>query len=177
MIEKEFLRTECKEIRKSLDVSSISEKIVSTIFSLEEYQKARHIMIFYPLAHETDLLGLMKESAKNFYLPKVEGAELLVCPYKKGDRLVCSKFKTEEPVSMPVSSSLLDIVFVPAIAAAENFNRLGYGGGFYDRFLSKINPKIIKIIAIPDTLIVDNIPRESFDQTVDIIISEKRILR
>ncbi|HNW26062.1 MAG TPA: 5-formyltetrahydrofolate cyclo-ligase [Candidatus Gastranaerophilaceae bacterium] len=177
MIEKEVLRIKCKEIRRSLDVNSISEKIVETIFSLEEYQKALNIMIFYPLEHEINLMGLMNDSSKNFYLPKVKGEKLLVCPYISGDKLVESKFKTKEPETNPVSSDLLDIVFVPAVAAAKNFNRLGYGGGFYDRFLSKLNPEIIKIIAIPDDLIVDNIPCESFDETVNIIVSEKQILK
>ncbi len=177
MIQKEVLRTKCKEIRKSLNVNFISEKIVSKIFSLEEYQKACHIMIFYPLQYEINLLGLMRDSSKKFYLPKVSKQELLVCSYQTDDKLVDSKFKTKEPLSNSVSSDLLDIVFVPAVAAGKNFNRLGYGGGFYDRFLSKIGSKTIKIIAIPDVLIVDNIPCESFDESVNIIISEKRILK
>lgn len=177
MIEKEVLRAKCKEIRKTLDVKSISEKIIEKIFFLEEYQRAKHIMIFYPLLHEVDLLRLTEEVSKNFYLPKVQGEKLLVCPYKKEDKLEVSEFKTKEPKTLQVSSNLMDIVFVPAVSAARNFNRLGYGGGFYDRFLSELSPKTLKIVAIPDILIVDNIPCQDFDEKVDIIISEKQIIR
>ena len=173
MQEKKELRIKAKEIRNSLDIETISENIVKNILGLKVYQDAKNVMIFYPLKYEIHLLALLNGN-KNFYLPRVNGSELLVCPYKTGDELIISKFNTKEPTSKPVNPNILDIVFVPALMIDENFNRLGYGGGFYDRFLSQNATNATKIVAIPSQLIIENIPSESFDIKMDIIVTETR---
>lgn len=177
MIEKNELRKKAKTIRNSLDMQKISEMIVQNILQLEEYQKALNIMIFYPLKHEVNLLGLLnkKTSVKNFYLPKVDGENLLVCPYNKGDKLIKAAFNTEEPLTAPVNAEILDIIFVPALMVDRNLNRLGYGGGFYDRFLSINGLKATKIAAIPNALIVEKLPSEAFDIKADIIVCEEML--
>lgn len=172
MLTKIELRQKAKKIRVSLDIKKISEKIVVNIQNLEIYQKACHIMIFYPIGHEVNLLGLLKYSNKKFYLPKVQGKELIVCPYKTGDELNISKFKTQEPTSKPVNSNILDIVFVPALMVDKNLHRLGYGGGFYDRFFAKNALNATKIVAIPSALMIDELPSESFDAQINVIICE-----
>lgn len=178
MQEKKELRKRATAIRKSLDIVKISDKIVERILDLEIYKEARHVMIFYPLGHEISLLKLLQESKdKHFYLPKVDGKGLLVCPYKDGDKLILSNFKTEEPTTEPIDTDILDVIFVPALMVDNNFNRLGYGGGFYDRFLSRHAPQAKKIVAISSTLITENLPSESFDAKIDIIVSEKFICK
>lgn len=172
MQEKKDLRKKARDIRKSLDVKGISEKITENILRLEEYQNARNIMLFYPLEHEVNLLGLLANSSKNFFLPRVQGDKMDVCPYRIGDKLILSKFKTQEPVTVPVSPDILDIIFVPALMVDEHLHRLGYGGGFYDKFLSKHAKTATKIVAIPCALMVSKLPSESFDAKIDIVITE-----
>ena len=205
MQEKKELRKNAKEIRNSLDTKILSERIVKNILDLKVYQDAKNVMIFYPLKHEVDLLGLLADNNpelhpktdvdwcsrsgiparqhkvsyalnatqhKNFYLPKVSGSELIVCPYKKGDELIISEFQTKEPITNPVNANILDIVFVPALMIDKNYNRLGYGGGFYDRFLSKNALSSIKIVAIPSELMTEEIPSEHFDVKIDIVVTE-----
>jgi len=174
MQDKKELRKKAKEIRHSLDMENISEKIVENILKLDIYKTAQHIMIFYPLKHEVNLLKLL-EDGKNFYLPRVEGEKLLVCPYNKDDELTISKFKTKEPITAPVDANTLDIVFVPALMADKKLHRLGYGGGFYDKFLSKNALNSTKIVAIPNALIVEKLPSEHFDAKIDIIICEDNV--
>ena len=89
---KEELREQAKQIRSLLQIEKISERIVENLRMVDIYDVAEHIMIFYPLENEINLLPLLDDN-KNFYLPKVQGDELLVCPYKKGDELVLSEFK------------------------------------------------------------------------------------
>lgn len=172
MTTKKELRKKAKEIRHSLNMQEISEKIVENIKKTKVYQSAQHIMIFYPLTHEVHLLGLMDDD-KNFYLPKVQGENLLVCPYKQGDELLLSEYKTKEPMTKPVSPDILDIIFVPALMVDKCGNRLGYGGGFYDKFLSKNALNSTKIVAIPSALITDKLPSENFDEKTDFTICEK----
>lgn len=171
MFTKDELREKAKQIRSLLEMDQISEKIVENLRSAEIYDVAQNIMIFYPLEHEINLLPLLEDN-KKIYLPKVQGDELVVCPYKPGDELVDSKFKTKEPVSEPVSPDILDMMFIPALMVDKNFNRLGYGCGFYDRFLLKNELKAIKIVPIPSLLIVDNLPSDEFDAQFDIILDE-----
>lgn len=175
MKEKKELRKKAREIRRTLNIEDISKKIVENILKLEIYQKAKHVMIYYPLKHEINLLGLLENNSitpKTFYLPKVQGENLLVCPYKIGDELTISDFKTKEPVSKPVDTQTLDIIFVPALMADENLHRLGYGGGFYDKFLSRYPLKALKIVAIAHSLITAKLPTEPFDAKIDILICE-----
>jgi 5-formyltetrahydrofolate cyclo-ligase len=171
MVTKEKLREVAKQIRESLDVDSISEKIVEALRYTEIYQTAENIMLFYPLPKEINLLPLLKDN-KNFFLPKIKGDKLVACPYKIGDELTVSKFKTKEPVTKPINPEILDIVLVPALMVDSSFHRLGYGRGFYDKFLSKSVPNAIKIVPIPSALTIDEMPVESFDVQVDVVLDE-----
>lgn len=175
MQSKEELREKAKQIRSLLNIDEISEKIVKNILSFDMYQNAKNIMIFYPLEDEVNLLPLLNDKTygdKNFYLPKVQGEDLLVCPYKDGDKLVESEFKTKEPVRKPVDSDILDMVFVPALLVDKKFHRIGYGKGFYDRFLSKNAPNAVKVVPISSLLIRDELPSDEFDAPIEIIVDE-----
>ena len=106
---------------------------------------------------------------KNFYLPKIEGDNLLCCPYCLGEELCESCFRTKEPLSEPKQKELLDLIIVPALAVDKKNYRLGYGGGFYDRFLAGINAK--KIVCLSKDLILESVCPEEHDIQIDIIIT------
>lgn len=171
MFTKSELREKAKFIRNSLDMDTISKKIVESLKASEIYQAAEHIMLFYPLENEINLIPLLEDD-KNFYLPRIQGDELVVCPYKSGDELSISVFKTKEPITAPINPDILDLVFVPALMADKNFHRLGYGKGFYDRFLIKNALKAIRIVPVPSQLIVDELPSDAFDAQFDVILDE-----
>lgn len=171
MFTKEELRETAKHIRNSLPMATISEKIIANLRAAEIYHAAENIMIFYPLKDEVNLLPLLDDN-KNFYLPKVQNNELIVCPYKKGDLLTLSDFNTQEPLTAPVDPSVLDLVFIPALMVDKNFHRLGYGKGFYDRFLLKSGLHALKIVPIASELIQEEIPFNELDAQFDIILDE-----
>ena len=166
---KASLRKWVKEERKKLNTEELSKFFVQEIKKTEEYKKAQNIMIFYPLKYEINLLELTKDSTKKFYLPKIDGKNLLCCPYGENDELCESCFRTKEPLSEPVEKSKIDLIFIPALAVDKNYYRLGYGGGFYDRFLAEFDG--IKIVCISQNLIVDNVFPEEHDIKIDIIIT------
>lgn len=146
-----------------------SSLLVSKLKNLEEYQKAKNIMLFYPMKNEVNLLALLDDKTKNFFLPKVSGAELLCCPYSKGDRLCLSCFKTKEPYTEAEDKNKTDLVIVPALCCDRNNYRLGYGGGFYDRFLKDF--KGTTLVCIPEELIVETVYPEKHDIPVDFVIT------
>jgi len=169
MQNKTDLRIWAESVRKQLDISAVSIIICKKIRQNAVYKSAQNVMLFYPLKNEVNLLPLLDDD-KNFYLPKVCGEELLVCPFEKGDELKISELKIFEPCTNPIQPDCLDLVIVPALAADKNGFRLGYGGGFYDRFLGKISVK--KFVALPYQLLLKKLPVEKFDIPVDLVITD-----
>lgn len=168
-MEKQQLRNISKEIRSKLNIKSLSQKLVKKLSETNEYKNAKNIMIYYPLPNEINLLALLKDNTKKFFLPKIDGQNLLCCPYKEGDKTCLSCFKTCEPISEPCSKNLIDLVIIPALAVDKNNYRLGYGGGFYDRFLNDFTG--LKIVCLPQELVFDTVYPESHDIKADIILT------
>lgn len=149
-----------------LDIKSISHELCVKLRKTDFYQKAKNILIFYPLKYEIDTLELLKED-KNFYLPRVSGDDINVCPYT--DELTVSSLNIKEPCSNPVSAQVLDLIIVPALMIDGKNYRLGYGGGFYDRFLAKY-PKIPTVGLIAKELLVEELPHEKYDIPLNWVI-------
>ena len=159
-------RTRAKNIRKNIDTEKISKEICSKIRELDCYKSAQNVMIFYPMKYEINLLELLNDK-KKFYLPKVFETDILVCPYTED--LEKSELNILEPCTNPINPNTLDLVFVPALMADEENYRLGYGGGFYDRFLKQYS-NITTIVPIAKELIIKKLPRDSWDIAVDLVI-------
>lgn len=162
-------KKELREKYKNFDKSIFSSQIVKNLQQNEIYKQSKNIMIFYPLKNEVNLLSLLDDN-KNFYLPKVDGEKLLCCPFLKGDELCESCFHTYEPKTESCPKTLIDLVIVPALACDKNGYRIGYGGGFYDRFLKNYCGK--KIVCIPTKLVLDTVFPEQHDIKADLIITE-----
>lgn len=169
MDNKTDLRIWAKSVRKTLDLVNISEKILAKIRTNEVYKNSKNVMLFYPTKYEINLLPLLEDS-KNFYLPKVSGDKILVCPYCRGDELVCTNFNINEPCSNPVSPEVVELVIVPALVADKYGYRLGYGGGFYDRFLATLSAKTI--VPVSHELLIEKLPVENFDVKIDFVITD-----
>ena len=166
---KEDLRKWAKEERKRYNTEELSKLLVQKLQETNEYKQAKNIMIFYPLEFELNMLFLLDDKEKKFYLPKIDGKNLLCCPYIQGEELCESCFKTKEPLTEPVEKDLIDLVIVPALAVDKDNYRLGYGGGFYDRFLTEIAAS--KIVCISKRFILDTIYPRVEDVPIDKIIS------
>lgn len=171
MFNKDNLRQKAKEIRKTLDIKNISRQIVENIRKSDVYKQAKHVMLFYPKKDEVDLRDLLGDG-KLFYLPRVNGDELEVCRYGLGDDLVMSDFKVLEPLGECVNKSVVDLVFVPALCVDEQCNRLGYGKGYYDRFLKNYLGE--SVVVVPFELVFDCICIEENDIPCKKIITQKK---
>lgn len=168
MDKKTDLRLRLIELRKSLDMQKCSAALVDVVRKNINYKNAKNVMIFFPTKYEVNLTELFCDD-KNFYLPRVAGRELEVCPYKSGDKLKKSDFGILEPVCEAVDKNILDLVIVPALCVDKHGHRLGYGGGYYDRFLVGLNVKTL--CAVPKELFVDSVPYENYDIAIAEIIT------
>ena len=168
MQNKTELRTKIKEIRKTLDIKTKSYIISEKIKSSKIYIDAKNVMLFYPTKYEVDLLDL-RFGDKKIYFPRVTADSLLVCP--DNNCFIKSDFNIQEPTSEPVDPNILDLVIVPALAVDKKHYRLGYGGGYYDRFLVKYS-NIKTLTPIFKEFIFDELPKNNFDIKIDYIFSD-----
>ncbi len=156
-------------MRRRLDIQVLSSTATAKIRVMPEFLRAKNVLLYYPLADEFDFLELC-DCDKNFYLPRIDGENLLVCPYSCGCELQTSKFRTLEPCSEPVAPQIIDFAIIPCLMADKKGFRLGYGGGFYDRFIPSLGGDCVKVVAVPQMLLVDELPVEKFDCCVDKVV-------
>jgi len=175
---KKEYRDFAKKLRAELDIEKISFEICENIKNQDFYKKSKNILGFYPFNSEISLVELYKDDSKNWFLPSVEIStkKLFIHPYKYGDKLVENKYKTLEPQTPKENSfEKIELVFIPALMANKNGYRLGYGAGYYDRFLPSLKDFCIKTSPLPEELFTENLPSDDFDIPVNIIITEKRV--
>jgi 5-formyltetrahydrofolate cyclo-ligase len=135
------------------------------------YQQAKHIGLYYPIKNEVNLLSILSDKDKTFYLPKVNGDSLFYIEYNPSTTLIRSSLNILEPIGNDDDASLLDLVLIPALAIDKNHHRLGFGKGYFDRFLG--DHSHLKVIAIIYQFQrVDEIQHEIHDIPVDDVISD-----
>ena len=132
---------------------------------------------YYPYNYEIDIMPLVEKFQKLNYsitLPKIGmNSEMNFFQWSTKDPLSINKFGIPEPISN--KTKFPDILLVPLLAFDKNFNRIGYGGGFYDRYINRLK-KIKKIITIGVAYSfqkIKKIPVEKYDIKLDFVVTEK----
>ncbi|QLG45556.1 5-formyltetrahydrofolate cyclo-ligase [Costertonia aggregata] len=151
---KQQLRLDHKQKRNSLSPSQIDSKsllIANRLLSIPIWShQLYHIFLTITENKEIQtnyILSILQGKDKNIVVPKVEGKNLLR-NYLLTDGTVLKKntLNIPEPVEgIEIPSEQIDVVFVPLLAFDKKGNRVGYGKGYYDRFLSACRPKTLKI--------------------------------
>lgn len=176
---KSAIRAQISAWRQDLSTnewSANSRSICTRLLELDQLKTARTVHAFWPLTakKEVDIRPLIRSlSSHNIrvYLPIVDGNELLHGLYTKKEDFKLNSFGGFEPRPDPTFvMEDVDCILVPALAADLSGNRIGYGKGFYDRFLSE--SKALKIAPIFAIQLVQGIPSEPYDVPVDILVTE-----
>ena len=170
------LRKEISEEKLKKWSSIICQRIVETEF----YQKSKVIICYFPKKGEVDIRGLIGYSflqGKKVFLPRVSLSKKNLDFYQIFclDNVVPGPFKLlEPPLENPkLKDEKVDVVFVPGVAFDIFRNRIGYGGGFYDRTLKRI--KALKVGIAFSFQIFERLPISAHDEKLDLIITEKGI--
>ena len=178
---KNQLKESILEQRNSLpkeDVFEKSRQIQNNLFNLDSYKKSKTIMFFVSFNNEVDTHEIIREALKNknVIVPKVIGHDIESSVIIDFDNLMPSKLGILEPIElMKIAYKNIDLILVPGIAFDREGHRIGYGFGYYDKFLKKV-PKSVKIGLCFDFQVVDKVPREEHDVPVDLIVTEKRVV-
>ena len=136
---------------------------------------------YYPLNFEIDslaILYLLEKKNYNISLPKIEKKnQMNFLQWSSNEPLKINKYGIPQPISAKIVFP--DILLIPLVAYDKNLNRLGYGGGFYDRYINKIEKrkKVIKIGLAFSYQKVKIIPINQYDKKLDYVITEKQMLK
>lgn len=182
MNEKSFFRKKYLDIRNSLSKDEIdknSNEIKNNLYSLLKFNSSNNILFYVSSKNEVKTHDLIKDTLnrKNVYVPIIEDNPKISKLIDFND-LECCKKNILQPRKDKIQLKHLDnidLIIVPGIVFDKRGNRIGYGGGYYDKLLEKSN--IIKIGLAYSCQIIDMIKTESHDIPVDIIITEKEIIR
>ena len=175
---KSEIRKKILNIRKKKDFKEfkINSNLLLNIIK-KKNKKAKILGGYYPYNFEIDTIKILEKFEKLSYcitLPKIKkNSEMNFFRWSTKDPLNINKYGIPEPISNKIEYP--DILLVPLVAFDKNFNRIGYGGGFYDRYLEKIS-KIKKIITIGLAYSfqkVKKIQTNKYDIKLDFIITEK----
>ena len=183
--EKKNIRQDIISKRKALDdieTAAKSFEICKQIMSMNIYRNSEVILAYMSANHEVDMSYLMVkaiEDGKRVYIPKVE-SEGNMRFYLYDGNFVVGSFGIKEPLSkVPFNEEEMltegVLMIVPGVAFDIKRNRLGHGGGYYDRFLNR-DGKVFKMAVGYDFQILDDIPVFEHDKKMDTIVTEKRII-
>ncbi|MDH6603891.1 5-formyltetrahydrofolate cyclo-ligase [Bacilli bacterium PM5-9] len=150
-----------------------SDIIINKVIEYLKENNYQNILIYMDMQKEVTATRLI-DKGFNIYITKtMPDLSLKINKYNK-DELVLHKFGYYESSSDDyIDPSIIDTVIVPGVAFDINGNRLGFGKGYYDRFL--VANKHLKRIAVAfEFQIVKELPTNQYDQAMDLIISEKK---
>ncbi len=169
------------------ELSSKSDIITGRLVASEIFAGAGSILCFMDFRNEVRTGGIIKkclQQGKRTALPLVfkNGTERSLAAYEIKDLekdVRKGTYGILEPCSerlMKVQSTEIDLVIVPGVAFDLRRQRLGYGAGYYDRFLNTLRQDCVKIGIAFDIQVMDIIPVEAHDMKMDAIITETRII-
>jgi len=174
-------RRELLARRRSLrpaDVASASDRIVARLRALDVVRTAGTIVLYAADADEVDLGPLLDAppSGCTVLLPRVERDRLVVVRHAPGGQLAVGALGVREPVGPASDPAEADVVVVPGVAFSPSGDRLGRGGGFYDRFLS-LTPGATRIGVCLEQFVVAELPVEAHDVPMDFVVTDASVRR
>ena len=179
---KSQLRKKILKIRKNNFNKNLKININNFISFLNFNTDSANILGgYYPSNYEIDdleILDLLERKNFKISLPVIrKNNQMDFFKWSNNDPLKINKFGIPEPISSKKFHP--DILLVPLVGYDNDLNRLGYGGGFYDRYIEKIEKikKVIKIGLAFSCQKIKNMPLSKYDKKLDYIITEKEILK
>lgn len=154
------------------EVYTASLKIMENVSNDTNFKQAKHITIYIPIRNEVDpLVNMDIYKDKVLAVPKIQKNEIIPCLYK--EPFIVSKYGIKEPLNCEEID--IELCLVPGVCFDKHLYRIGFGKGYYDRFL-KSHKNIYSIGICYDFQIIDNIEHEAHDVRLNKIISENYVI-
>jgi 5-formyltetrahydrofolate cyclo-ligase len=178
---KKEIRNFIEEQRKILkrDVKeAFDEQIFNKLIKSDEYKKAKTIFLYASFEGEVDTHRIIKHAladGKQICVPKIlskkEGMKAVII--ESFNELKPSAYNILEPESFnkTIDEKNIDLILMPGVAFDNKGGRVGYGGAFYDRFLTKMKSDTLKIALAYDFQLLEEVPMDKHDKRIDGIIT------
>ena len=157
------------------------EKLFENFFKIEELSDAKTVFAFVSMDNEPDtrrIIERLLSMGKRLCVPKCEGRGVMKAyEIKSLEELKAGKYGIEEPDGNinEIIPRDIDIAIVPCVSADRKLNRLGHGGGYYDRFMEK--GSFAKILLSYEKLLMEEVPTENHDIICDHLVTDKDIYK
>ena len=178
-MDKRELRRKIKEQKRQMtadQIESASAKLGILLTDTPQYRQAKTIYGYLPYNQEVRTIPMLEralQDGKRVAVPKIYGEEMKFIYLDDLSQVEKNSYGIPEPVlDEPVADDPTALVLMPGLAFTKAGDRLGYGGGFYDKFLS-CEPDHPTVALCYDFQIVDQIPTEDYDIPVDVVLSAK----
>jgi len=155
-----------------------SKRIHANLKKIPTFRLATKIGLYYPAGSEVFTQKIMQEAISNglrVCLPKVRGEELEFREIDGFSSLEPGSFDIMEPKEGCPAAEKMEILVIPAVGTSVDRHRIGYGRGFYDRYLA--GRKVVKIALCFQKQVVRSIPHEEHDVRMDYVVTEERIYK
>ena len=186
---KNTLRSEMIKKRKNMsseDANIYSKEIINTLINMDIFKNSKNIMLYLSFKNEVDTFRLVEiclKSNKRVIVPHCVKETIEIIPCEISDvknNLIKTKIGVMEPDPNHLnvfSLDKLDLIIVPGVVFDENCNRIGFGAGYYDRFLSKLNKDVPTIGLCYEYQLIDIVPTNKYDIPLHSILTEKRLIK
>lgn len=183
MLGKKEIRAEVKKRRREADEETLHEKslqILERFRQLSAYKDASLLLAYVDAKREAETRLLMRcawDDGKKVAVPRVDGDGIMHFYYLRSLKdLEPGAFGIMEPrADCRICEPEEGLLLMPGVAFDEQGHRVGYGGGYYDRYLEK-HPHLIHIALAFEFQIFPEVPSEKHDICPDLIVTENRIL-
>lgn len=159
------------------EVDLFSKEIAARLVELEAIKKARVVMGFMSIRNEVDLwpfLEVFRQEDKTVLLPRVMDHESIqAIPFQSKGALQKSPYGILEPVGSSYDPAQIDVVLVPGLAFDYSGHRIGYGRGYYDRFLPLLGKHTFICGVCYEFQVIASVYPDENDHAVDWIVTER----
>ena len=156
--------------------SLLNKKLLKTIAAFEKSSKELHILFYYPLPNEGNIVKSLKKLRKKhqLYIPFMVGKSFKMVPFRLP--LHKKKFGILEAGNSLKNIKKIDIAIVPAVGVDGNFQRVGYGKGMYDRFFEKLTKKPYTIFVQEELCKTQQNLCDKYDIACDVLVTPGKIV-
>ena len=178
---KEVIRKRIKAVRNDMDRDDRAQRsklICRRLSALPEYVNAINICAYISKGNEVDTRLIVERAwadGKHVYVPKVYGQNMEFIEITDYGELTSGNFGILEPVSDEFEEIEDGLMFMPGIAFDYSRNRIGFGGGYYDRYLAR-HAGLVTVALAYEFQIVDKIDSEPTDIRPHIIVTESEVI-
>jgi len=161
-------------------VAGQSLALQKRFLDLPEFRWARVLALYAPIHHEVETAAVAEAAllaGKTLLYPAVVGHDLQFCEVRALSELTPGRYGIPEPSGEPCDPGAADIIVVPGVAFDLCGRRIGYGKGFYDRSLHRLEGSGRLVAFCHDFQLVQEIVGEPHDVTMDLIVTEQRVVR